>query len=430
MPLAGETIDLVVERVVPGGDGLSRLDGAVVLIRGGLPGDELEVRLTKDGSRLFRGTILRVIKTSPHRRSESEVCPRAAAGACGGCDWPAVVLSAHQELKTSIVRDALNRVGKVGDDELPPFGWIGSPRSYRLRSRLHVDSLGRVGFFAPRSNDVDRLEQCEIVSESLLARLSAISAVFASAGLRGELETLEGIDGAPLVGRFRPAGPVKDPNGLAKALHGPLDGIEVLGPDGGTAVRLGPDHVDLQVGVSRFRVSVASFFQGNRFLLLSFLDEARRMLGSAPVAGGRAIDLYAGGGFLTRPLLEVGFRTTAVEIDRSSGDDLEANLSAWALEGLDGGTAVRLSAEEFALRERGAVDVVVVDPPRAGMSKEVRKALLRLRPRRLLLVSCDPATFARDLGELKSAWGIRQVTLLDLFPGTHHVESMALLERE
>lgn len=430
MPLAGETVDLFVERVVPGGDGLARVDGAVVLVERGLPGDELEVRLAKDGRRLFRGTIVRIVRPSPQRRPEAEVCPRALAGACGGCDWPAATLAAHRELKTSVVRDALRRVGKVADHELPPFGWIGSARNYRLRNRLHVDSLGRVGFFAPRSNDVDRLERCEIVSEALLERLPAVSAIFASVGRGGELETLEGIDGAPLVGRFRPGIPVGDPDGLARALHGPLDGIEILHPDGEVVGRRGPGHVDLEVGAVRFRVSAASFFQGNRFVLLPFLDEARRMLGSAPVAAGWAVDLYAGGGFLTRPLLEAGFRTTAVEVDRWSGGDLQTNLSAWALEGLDGGTAVRTSAEEFALRESSAADVVVVDPPRAGMSPEVRRALLRLRPRRLLLVSCDPATFARDVGELKSAWRIRQVTLLDLFPGTHHVETMALLERE
>lgn len=430
MPLAGETVEVVVERVVPGGDGLARVDGAVVLIRGGLPSDQLEIRLAKDGPRLFRGTLLRVVRPSPQRRPEAEVCPRAVAGACGGCDWPAATLSAHRDLKTSVVRDALGRIGKVADHELPPFGWIGSPRSYRLRNRLHVDSLGRVGFFAPRSNDVDRLETCEIVSEALLERLPAVSAVFTSAGRGGELETLEGIDGSPLVARFRPGLPIADPDGLARALHGPLDGIEILGPLGETVARRGPGHVDLQVGAARFRVSAASFFQGNRFLLLPFLGEARRMLGSAPVAGGRAVDLYAGGGFLTRPLLEVGFRTTAVEIDRWSGDDLQANLSAWALEGLNRGTVVRSSAEKFIARERPGAEVVVVDPPRAGMSPDVRKALLRLRPRRILLVSCDPATFARDMGELKSAWRIMQVTLLDLFPGTHHVESMALLERE
>jgi 23S rRNA (uracil1939-C5)-methyltransferase len=429
VPEDGENVELVVERVVPGGDGLARMDGAVVLIGGGLPGDVLTVRLARDGPRLYRGTVVHVVKPSPQRRPEAEVCPRALAGACGGCDWPAATLAGHRELKVSVVHDALRRVGKLAEGDLPPFGWIGSPRSYRLRNRLHVDSLGRVGFYAPRSNDVDRLEQCEIVSETLLARLPAVSAVFASAARAGELETLEGTGGTPLVARFRPVLPVADPGALAAALLGPLDGIEILRPGGESAARLGKSHVDLDVGDARFRVSAASFFQGNRFLLLPFLDEARRMLRLA-AGGGRAVDLYAGGGFLTRPLLELGFRTTAVEVDRWSSVDLQRNLSAWALQGIGGGTAVRTSAEEFISRERSAPDVVVIDPPRAGMSPEVRKALRRLQPRALLLVACDPATFARDMGEMRSTWRIRQVTLLDLFPGTHHVESMALLERE
>ena len=436
MPIAGETVELKVERVVPGGDGLARVDGAIVLVEGGLPGDALTVRLSRDGARLFRGTIVGVVSPSPHRRQEAEVCPRATAGACGGCDWPAAGLPSHRELKTQLVRDALRRIGKLPEGDLPPFGWIGSPRNYRLRNRLHVDALGRVGFYAPRSNDVDRLERCEIVSEALLSRLPALSAVFARERRGGELETLEGIDGSPVVGRFRPQALLDDPQRLAGLLHGPLDGIEVLGPGGEPGPRRGEGHVELGVGAARFRVSAGAFFQGNRFLLGPVLDEARRMLGTdntedagGPRSGG-AVDLYAGGGFLTRPLLELGLRTTAVEVDPWSADDLRFNLAAWEREGLGGGTPVRSSAEEYVARQRLDAEVVVVDPPRAGMSPEVRKALLRGRLRRLLLVSCDPATFARDAGALRPAWRIAALTLLDLFPGTHHVETMALLERE
>jgi tRNA (uracil-5-)-methyltransferase len=177
---------------------------------------------------------------------------------------------------------------------------------------------------------------------------------------------------------------------------------------------------------------VSSFFQANRFLLDAFLDEARAVAEGAARDGTSrgALDLYAGAGFLTRPLLEAGFDTEAVESDPSSSADLAANLASWRAEGLSGrGRAVAARVEDRLARMREAVDVVFADPPREGLSPAVRQALLRLRPRRLFVVSCDPATFARDLGVLLPRYRVASIVLLDLFPGTHHVETLAALER-
>jgi len=426
----GDVVELTVERVVPGGEGLARLGGPVILIDGGLPGDRLRVRLRPDGPRLLRGSVLSVLSPGPARRAAVEVCPRAADGSCGGCDWPAARLESHEGLKRELVRDALRRIGGLGEAEAGSLRWIGSERNYRLRNRLHVDSLGRIGFFAPMSTDVSGLDTCEIVSRHLLARLGKLAQTFAESRTPGELETLEGINGAPLLGRFRPAFALGAPDQLADRLMGPLDGIEVLTPEGGRAASRGPSSLDLVAGGVRFRVSTGSFFQGNRYLLAPFLDEIRRFVRlSNPRAGGRALDLYAGGGFLTRPLVEAGLATTAVEPDGSSAEDLAVNAAGWAREGLPKVEVRRGTAEETARRERGPVDLVVADPPRAGLSPVVKREILRLAPPSILMVSCDPATLARDLGSLKGLYVVRESTLLDLFPGTHHVETAVLLGR-
>jgi 23S rRNA (uracil1939-C5)-methyltransferase len=194
----------------------------------------------------------------------------------------------------------------------------------------------------------------------------------------------------------------------------------------------GLSSLRLEAGGVPFRVSVSSFFQGNRFLLDAFLGEARDVAKRAATGGTSrgALDLYAGAGFLTRPLLEAGFETEAVELDTSSSADLVANLTAWRAEGLPGrGKAISSRVETHLGRMREPVDVVFADPPREGLSPLVRKALLRLRPRCLFLVSCDPATFARDLAGLLPRFRVASVTLPDLFPGTHHVETLAALER-
>ena len=426
-----DVVEVNVERVVPGGEGLARLGGPVILVSGGLPGDRLRVRLRPDGARLLRGSLLSVLSPGPARRPEGEVCPRALDGSCGGCDWPAVRLEHHEGLKRELVRDAFRRIGGLGEKEVGPLRWIGSERNYRLRNRLHVDSLGRVGFYAPSSNDVAGLGTCEIVSRHLLARIGKLAEAFAASRTPGELETLEGIDGTPLLGRFRPAFALQAPELLADRLMGPLDGIEVLEPGGRSVASRGPSSLDLVAGGVCFRVSTGSFFQGNRYLLAPFLDEIRRFVQvGGPRAGGRALDLYAGGGFLTRPLVEAGLVTTAVEPDGTSAEDLAANAASWAREGLPRIDVRRGTAEEAARCERGPVELVVVDPPRAGMSPIVRKELLRLAPPSLVMVSCDPATLARDLGALKGHYVVRESTLLDLFPGTHHVETAVLLGRK
>ena len=131
--------EVSVERVVPGGSGLARLDGAVVLVAGGLPGDRLLVEPRSDGPRLLRADVLSVLSPGPHRRAADDVCPLARDGTCGGCDWPAARIESHGPLKEELVRDALRRIGRVPDGEIPAVRFVASPRSYRLRSRLHWD---------------------------------------------------------------------------------------------------------------------------------------------------------------------------------------------------------------------------------------------------------------------------------------------------
>ena len=424
--------EVTVERVVPGGSGLARLDGAVTLVPGGLPGDVLLVEPRPESARLFRGDLLSVLAPGPHRRDETEVCPRARDGSCGGCDWPALRLESHGALKAELVRDALRRIGRVPEAELPAFRFVPSPRFYRLRSRLRWDGRGALGFLGRASARVSDLHECEVVSPHLLARLPALREALRSAEAPAcEVQTLEGNEGAPLLGELRLERVPPEPRRLADTLLGALDGVRVVAA-GRLAAARGPASLELSAGGARFRVSVSSFFQANRFLLDAFLGEARAAARTAAEAGTSrgALDLYAGAGFLTRALLEAVFETEAVESDPSSSADLGANLAAWRAEELPGrGHAVASTVEEHVVRMREAPGAVFADPPREGLSPAVRRGLLRLRPRTLFLVSCDPATFARDLAPLLPLYRVATLTLLDLFPGTHHVETLALLER-
>lgn len=424
--------ELTIERVVPGGAGLARVDGAVALVEGALPGDRVLAEPRPDGPRLLRAEALSVVAPGPHRRPPEEVCPLAADGRCGGCDWPAARLDSHPALKTELVRDALRRIGRVPDEELPAIRFVPSPRKYRLRSRLRWDGRSALGFLGRASSRVADVEACEVVTDALLARLPAVRAALAAAGAQEcELQLLEGNAGAPLLGELRFERVPREAAALAEALHGPLDGVRVVA-GGRVAASRGPSSLRLEAGGAAFRVSVSSFFQANVHLLDAFLGEAREAAREAASSGTSrgALDLYAGAGFLTRALLEAGFDADAVESDPSSSADLAANLAAWRGEGLPGkGRPVAATVEEHLRRVREAPGAVFADPPREGLSPAARRALLRLRPRRLFLVSCDPATFARDLAALLPVFRARSLALLDLFPGTHHVETLATLER-
>ena len=434
-PRPGDSAEALIERVVPGGEGLARLSGVVTLVPGGLPGDRVRVRVTEASPRLVRGVLEEVIAPGLARRPDAELCPRARDASCGGCDWPAARLEHHRDLKTSLVLDAFSRLAGLRPEELPEPGWRGSARNYRLRNRLHLDRDGRLGFFAPRSNVVANLEVCEIVSRALLARLPAIREHLSGLGpVEGELWTLEDREGKTLLGELRlgEGQGLKISSKVKEIGRGPFDGLRVVEADGRMLLSDGPSSLSIVAGGAAFEVSVSSFFQGNLYLLDVFLEEIRTALRA--VRPTRALDLYAGVGFMTRPLLEFaaetrGLGVTAVEIEASAFLSLSKNLSVWSSSGLPLARAVRSTAESFLHSRKSPIDLLVADPPRAGLSPAVRAGILRLAPRHLLMVSCEPPTLARDLAALKARYAVERLTLLDLFPQTHHVETIALLAR-
>ena len=444
---AGDVLEAAIERVVPGGEGLARTGGVVTLVAGALPGDRVSLRVDEASPRLIRGRAAIVLEAGEARRPDAGVCALARSGACGGCDWPAARPEHHRALKTELVLDALRRLGGLKAVDLPEPRWLGSPANYRLRNRLHVDRSGRVGFFAPRSSSVADLEGCEIVSMPFLQRLPAVREHLRSLGpVAGELLTLESRDGRTLLGELR----LGDGDGLQISSKvkergkGPFDGFRVVDAGGRLVGSDGPSELMLSAGGASFEVSVSSFFQGNLFLLDAFLEEIRAALRAGREdflrreegrdERLRAVDLYAGVGFMTRPLLELAAETgggevTAVEIDPSSFHSLSKNLSLWSSSGLPLARAFRASAESFfhSKNSESPVSLLLTDPPRAGLSPEVRKGILRLAPPHVLMVSCDPPTLARDLAALREGYAVSRLTLLDLFPQTHHVETVALL---
>jgi tRNA/tmRNA/rRNA uracil-C5-methylase (TrmA/RlmC/RlmD family) len=291
--------------------------------------------------------------------------PCSIAEECGGCDWTALRLDAQLAAKRRILMESLRRVGKI--ESHPPIAVHPSPLNYRLRSRLHQEG-DAIGFYAMESHRVVALApDCEVVGVE--------TAKHPRAGQTWE------IDG-----------------------------------------QLISDERELMIHVheSSYRLSTSAFFQVNRHLLATMLR----------LAGGRAarvrakrlaIDLYAGVGFFTLPLTKMFDRVIAVE-----GSDVSqkfARINAQRAE------VVHESVESFAAR-MPAADLIFLDPPRAGAQRGVISAIGDRAREMICYLSCDPVTFSRDANRLiASGWRITSLDLLDLFPNTHHVETLASFER-
>ena len=387
-------VELAIDALAAGGDGVGRApDGRVVFVPLAAPGDRVRVRLVEEKPRFARGEIEALLAPGPAR-----VEPRCPVfGRCGGCAWQHLAYEAQVEAKQAIVRDALVRI--AGLAELPPLAFTPSPAAYgwRGRARVHVER-GRVGYRQRRSHALCAVASCPILApplEEALARLAA-----RPPRQRGEWELVLGAEGAVRVA------PLGDP-----------------------ARRAAAERIALRVGGERLELSAGVFAQANA-LLLDALAEA--VLAAAGM-GETALELYAGAGFFTLGLARRFARVVAVESDPLATSDLARNVAAATPPGAPRRVRVVEARVEswLAAGEAAALaaEVVVLDPPRGGVGRAAAETLAGLPARRLVHVSCDPATLARDVAVLAAGgWRLTALHGFDLFPHTPHVEVVAVLE--
>jgi tRNA/tmRNA/rRNA uracil-C5-methylase (TrmA/RlmC/RlmD family) len=387
----GTIIEVTPERLVAGGDSLSRAEGLPIFVPGIFPGDRARVEITEAKKGFARGRFLEVLEAGPLRRAEP--CP--VAGTCGGCDWTALRLDHQLRWKKEILRETLRRVGKFDLDSLPDIPVHSSPLNYRLRSRLQYDAQrDLLGFFGMRTHEVVEIsEQCEVVGPETLRSIA-------------ELQALARETSADAVSVFE-----EDQTLHAHALFG--DGEK--------------EHVPVEIEVAGFRysTSTAAFFQVNRHMLSLLCDLVSAEAGKCRERGS-ALDLYGGVGFFAVPLSRLFGRVVSVEGSPLGHRHAQQNFAR-----LPNAEAVLSSTERFAERSRERFDLVMLDPPRAGAAPGVMESVDRLAGERVCYLSCDPVTFARDASRLtRRGWSISSLHLIDLFPNTHHIELFSSFVRE
>ena len=382
---------VTIEKWVYGGDALARLDGRVVLAPFVLPGETARLNVGED----IHADLIEVTAPAPERVEPP--CPLFTR--CGGCQYQHAPYQFQLARKVDILREQLRRVGKIDyTGEIETIS--GPPLNYRNRAQFRIAD-GRIGYLAARSHTlVPVTSECPISSPRMNQALADMRARLSDPRFPRFVHSLEIFTNevdlqVNVLEADRP---------VARSFY---DWCE------------SKVAIDYATSVGTFRVSPRSFFQVNRFLVESLVDAALQN-----ATGETALDLYAGVGLFALPMARRFKKVTAVEAGSDAARDLGVNAerAGVALE------IERARVEDYLPRLNAPPDLVLADPPRAGLGKQVVAQLLRLAPPRLTIVSCDPATLARDVAAL-TGYKIEHLILADLFPQTYHLETIAHLER-
>ena len=409
--MLGREVELDVTGIAHGGISVARLDGRVVFVSDTLPGEKVLARVTDDRKKSFwRAETVSVVEASPHRREHvwsAASVDRAPEDRAGGAEFGHIELGHQRELKSQVVRDALTRTGGLpdeqatvrvealpGDDERGGTGW-------RTRVRLHLDAEGRPGQYAARSHRVVRVADLP-------------------------LATPEVAEAAP----------------LAEAFPGE-EHVDVLAPStGGARLIIGgqaPSTVTEVVGERTFQLDDGGFWQVHRHAAATLTAAVQQMVDPERFEPGAAnLDLYGGVGLLAAAVGDAfgsRVRITSVESDERATEHASENLADWLGASAVTGRVdrwVRQAAAQAtsAERDRFRSATVVLDPPRSGAGRPVVDGIAELAPAQVVYVACDPVALARDLALFRDhGYDVDAIRAFDLFPSTHHVETVVRLLR-
>jgi len=420
--LPGDLIELDVEKPAAGGRMIARHGGQVVLVLGAIPGERVRARVERVEKRLAFASAAEILTPSADRRE------RTADPLCGGCVYAHVEYARQVALKSEVIADAFIRIGRIPLESRVPVA-VSQESGYRLRARLHVAG-GRAGFFREGTHQLcDAGATGQLLPASLTAIEAVLSALGAGATAVASIEISENVAADERALHLDLAGrPLADGILASAVAAGRLTGCSARAANGAFATAGDPAVADPLAALTAGRATggqlrrhAVSFFQGNRFLIA---DLVSAVMDAVP-PDGDVLDLYAGVGLFAVSLAAAGRGAiAAVEGDRESGADLLRNAVPYATQ-----LQATVGRVEDHLRRRTAA-TVIVDPPRAGMSKDAMDAIVQLAAARLVYVSCDPPTMARDARRLLDAgYRIASIRGFDLFPNTPHVETVGVFDR-
>ena len=444
-------MDVTIEKLIYGGEGLAHYEGSTVFVPFVLPGERVEATPVEQKKKFVRARLDREIERSPERIPAP--CPHF--GTCGGCDYQHIPYEGQLQYKIEILRETLRRLGRV-DWPREIKAHASPPWNYRNRAQWKVRPLGDhdgaragnqaaiepvaesgapklgIGYFRANSTVLCPVQECAILSPLLLKSFLALRDAVASGTFPRTLREIEAFVDASdskilLTATF--SGFPSRASELAEQIRNIVPETETLLLFDPTRERMelsGPGFIEYETLGVKYRVGHFSFFQVNRFLVEDLVLAVSD--GKEPAGERRnklALDLFAGVGLFSVPLAKRFDRVVAVESNPAAGRDLESNVRA------GGSIEVRTAdVEKFLERYKEKPQLVVMDPPRAGLEPGVIKRLVRIAPEQITYVSCEPPTLARDLAALhEGGYDISDIQLFDLFPQTFHMEALVRLKR-
>lgn len=406
---------VTLQKQVYGGECIARLsDGRTAFVPLGIPGEQVEIEITEDKDRFVRGRIVNTLVPSPDRVPPP--CPYF--GICGGCHFQHMMQPVQAEMKLQILRDQLQRIGKI--NQPPILGLITGEKAWNYRNQLqfHPTKTGKLGFMDRSGRQPIEISTCLLAMQGIADTWPMVD-LAPEPGLR-RVVFREDSDGEVMLVL---EGEDEDPPEMEIQL--PISAAYLDG--GGRSVNLaGEDQLRYTVAGRELWVSPESFFQVNLEIAERMVQELSVRLELTP--NTEVLELYSGVGLFSQILAERAGNLVAIETSPSACFDFAENLDSFENVSLYEGAVEDVLPALVGSLPRP--ELVLLDPPRAGLHPRARQALLALKPVRIAYISCDPSTLARDLKEFIAAgYELDSVQAFDMFPQTYHVETISILKK-
>ncbi len=379
-----------IEKLVYGGAGIARTEEGVIFVSKVLPEELVEVEIADRKKDYANARLVKVIERSPHRKSP--VCPNF--GTVGCCSWDYIAYDNQAEIKESIIRDSLSRLGHIEWDQAIDR-ITGIEHGYRIRAKFHVEH-SRLGFVREQTHEFVAITECAALMPALNIFIGEANRALRKPGL-GKTESVHAI-GSPETGE------------VAATFHGGRERASWTD-------RLPRTRV---MGIE-YRLRPDSFFQPNQYLVKTMASEVMGATEGSKVV----LDLFCGSGFFS--LLVARQASRVIGIDRRSIANAQWNAQRNEIKNVE---FVKAAAWAFLMKSRVKPDTVVLDPPRTGAGKGIVHKIIALEPAKVVYVSCNPSTFAPEARLLlDGGYELRSFKFVDQFPNTHHIETIAVFER-
>jgi tRNA/tmRNA/rRNA uracil-C5-methylase (TrmA/RlmC/RlmD family) len=394
----GQRLTADIEKIAHGGHFIARHESdngkkAVIFVRHAIPGEKVEIEITSTSSNFIRADVVEVLKASPDRVIAP--CKFSHRNGCGGCDFQHISIQRQRKLKSDVITEQFERIAKL--DIAIEVEEVGEPLHWRTRVIATTDHAGALGFYSSRSHRVIPVEDCLIAVPEV--GMAAMSKQKLSADVRIEIACSS--------------------EGERMVAEAPKSG------DGKYRQNSGPSVLHERVGDQLLQVSQRSFWQGHKRAPEVLTDVVRDFANIK--TGDHVLDLYGGVGLFTSAcLVDVGAQGTIhlIEGSKDATADAKNNFAAKSNVEISTGDVAKV------ITRINNADVVVLDPPREGAGREVVQELARISPRAIVYVACDPAALARDTLYLaENGYLLEKIRAFDLFPMTHHIESVALFSQ-